>query len=98
VVTFSGIYNTTNFRQNIEDKTEIGLKVQNVIRNGSLVSNDIISALVINSMGTLKGSFLLDGFPRTISQARELDNFMRKNGNELNYVINLDVPCKIILI
>ena len=70
--------------------TEIGLKAKKVIDAGSLVSDDIIIALVKERIQSpdCKNGYLLDGFPRTIAQADSL----RTQGININYVVEVQVP------
>lgn len=77
-------------RQAIRDKTALGLKVQAIMQSGHLVSDDIIIALVkerLQEPDCLNG-YLLDGFPRTITQAEG----MRAANILLDKVIELYVP------
>ena len=70
--------------------TEIGLKAKKVIDAGSLVSDDIIIALVKERIQSpdCKNGYLLDGFPRTIAQADSL----KTQGININYVVEVQVP------
>ena len=76
--------------------TEIGLKAKKVIDAGSLVSDDIIIALVKERIQSpdCKNGYLLDGFPRTIAQADSL----RTQGININYVVEVQVPDEDIVI
>lgn len=59
------------FRANIKNQTPLGVKVKAIIDSGSLVSDDLTCELVKDriSKDDCKNGFILDGFPRTISQA-----------------------------
>uniref|UniRef100_A0A8C7JSX5 GTP:AMP phosphotransferase AK3, mitochondrial n=1 Tax=Oncorhynchus kisutch TaxID=8019 RepID=A0A8C7JSX5_ONCKI len=75
-------------RANIKAKTELGLLMKSCIDQGQLVPDDVISRLILTEMRNIdQSSWLLDGFPRTVSQAESLDNVC-----SVNTVINLDVP------
>ena len=76
--------------------TEIGLKAKKVIDAGSLVSDDIIIALVKERIQSpdCKNGYLLDGFPRTIAQADSL----KTQGININYVVEVQVPDEDIVI
>ncbi|QTQ11195.1 adenylate kinase [Treponema parvum] len=65
------------FRAAIKNKTPLGIQVKAIIDSGSLVSDEITSALVKERLaeGDCKNGFILDGFPRTIPQAKALDTF-----------------------
>lgn len=76
-------------RSNIEKKTELGLKIKEDVAKGKLISDDLITKLVLTELNKLNNaSWLLDGFPRTLKQAKELD----KQKLEVDRVINLNVP------
>jgi len=71
-------------------RTPIGLKAKKVIDEGSLVSDDIIIALVKERIQSqdCKNGYLLDGFPRTIAQADAL----KLEGIKIDYVVEVQVP------
>lgn len=77
-------------RAAVRNKTPLGLQVQQVMESGSLVSDDIIIALVKEriAQSDCVNGFLLDGFPRTIAQADAL----RNQNIRLDHVINVEVP------
>ncbi|KAF9426532.1 hypothetical protein BGZ76_002724 [Entomortierella beljakovae] len=86
-------------RKNIMEKTEIGKIAAMQMQDGKLVSDDIIVKLIdseLNKHGA-EQSWLLDGFPRTMSQAATLDNTLQAVNQPLNLVIHLDVPEEVIL-
>ena len=76
--------------------TPIGLKVKKVIDAGGLVSDDIIIAIVKERIKSqdCKNGYLLDGFPRTITQADSL----KTQGININYVVEVQVPDEDIVI
>ncbi|KAJ3605289.1 hypothetical protein NHX12_027339 [Muraenolepis orangiensis] len=75
-------------RGNIKAKTDLGLLMKSCIDNGQLVPDDVISRLILSDLRRLENkSWLLDGFPRTVSQAEALDGVYN-----VDTVLNLDVP------
>lgn len=75
-------------RANIEAKSELGLLMKSCIDQGQLVPDDVISRLILAGLRQMDhSSWLLDGFPRTVSQAESLDS-----GFTVDSVVNLDVP------
>lgn len=77
-------------RAAMRERTPLGLKVEQDMKAGNLVSDAIAIELVrdrLRSDDCIKG-FLLDGFPRTLAQAEE----MRAAGMAIDYVLKLDVP------
>ena len=87
------------FRSNIKEGTALGLKVNEYIKNGKLVPDDLTDALVEDRLkkDDCKNGFLLDGFPRDGNQARELDLFLNAKGEHIDYVFLIDVPENIII-
>lgn len=75
-------------------KTKIGEKIKKIITKGKLVNDDLVIKLIKNRLTKkdCKNGFLLDGFPRTIQQAIEI----KKIGILIDYVLDLEVPDKII--
>ena len=80
-------------RQNIEDKTEIGLMVQSIVNKGGFVNDDIILSMVSNRILNVdcKDGFILDGFPRNVKQALSFHQFLKERKIKINFVIELKV-------
>lgn len=74
-------------------KTPIGLKAQEVMDRGDLVSDEIVAGIVAERIEAddCKPGFLLDGFPRTLPQAEMLDDLLAKAGRTLDAVLELQV-------
>ena len=85
-------------RQNIEDKTELGLKVQTLVNSGEFVDDDTILSMISNRilMKDCKKGFVLDGFPRNVNQAKKFDKILKENNKKINIVIELKVIKKIL--
>lgn len=82
------------FRKNISEKTELGIEADKYISRGELVPDEITVPMVIdrlNQEDAQEGS-ILDGFPRTIEQAKKLDEILEKLGKKVDLVINLTTP------
>lgn len=81
-------------RQEIANKSKLGLEAKSTIESGGLVSDEIIVQIIEN---TITGNpdtrgFLFDGFPRTYIQAYILEGLMIKLNTALNCLININVP------
>ena len=64
-------------REAIASGSTLGLKVKNIIDRGELVSDDIMIDLIKDKLSSESGKpFILDGFPRTLNQAKSLDNML----------------------
>lgn len=82
------------FRQNIKEQTELGKISENYISKGELVPDEITVKVVenrINNKDTQNG-MILDGFPRTVSQAKSLKEILNSSGKDVDIVINLTTP------
>lgn len=86
-------------RNAVANKTKLGLKVKEILDKGELVPDDIIIKLVedrLSQEDALKG-FILDGFPRTLFQARALDTWLKANNRDHLIVIKITVQEEIII-
>ena len=79
------------FREEIKKGSELGKKVQSYVTGGKLVPDQLVVDVVTGRLGETQGGVLLDGFPRTVEQARALDNYLTKNGRKIDVVIYLNV-------
>ena len=82
------------FRQNISEKTELGIEADKYISKGNLVPDNITVPMVEDRLTweDAKNGVILDGFPRTIEQAEKLDEILSKNGKKVDLVVNLVTP------
>lgn len=80
-------------RQAVDEKTPLGLKAKQIMDAGDLVSDEIMIGIIQEAISApdAKDGFILDGFPRTIKQAEELDKIMHLLGYGLPKVINIIV-------
>lgn len=78
-------------RKAVTDGTPLGLKAKEVMDAGNLVSDDIMIGIIKDAISAedAKKGFILDGFPRTIEQAKELDKIMESLGYDSVRVINI---------
>lgn len=76
-------------REAIKDKTPLGISAQSYIENGQLVPDEVVIGLLTERVAQddCKNGYILDGFPRTISQAEALDNM----GIIIDKVVNIYV-------
>jgi adenylate kinase len=82
------------FRANITEGTELGRRVQQIVEAGNLVPDELTSEIVRDRLAEDDAArgFLLDGYPRNLGQVSHLDEFLTDRGEELDAVIELDVP------
>lgn len=80
-------------RQAAADESPIGLKAKSFMDRGEYVPDEIMIWFISSHLNALGVSrFVLDGFPRTVTQARALDAELAEAGIPLHLVIQLDVP------
>lgn len=82
------------FRANIKNDTELGKKAKEYMDLGLLVPDELVVDLVADRLkqDDCKKGFVLDGFPRTIPQAKALDQALSDMGTKMDYAIEVDVP------
>lgn len=84
-------------REEINKNTVLGKEINEIITMGKLVSDELVFELITNKITNLSKPFILDGFPRTINQAKLLDELFQKL-NITNYeVVYLDVSLDVAL-
>ncbi|MFH1245827.1 MAG: nucleoside monophosphate kinase [Candidatus Omnitrophota bacterium] len=86
-------------RQEIHKGSPLGREAEMYINKGSLVPEEKITEIVINELKQLDTSdgFILDGFPRTVNQARSLDNALRGLNKAVDLAVFLDTPVQVIV-
>ncbi len=80
-------------RQAVKDETELGREAKEYMDRGDLVPDELIIKVVIDRVDSDKASdgFLLDGFPRNVHQADELDAALERLGRSLTAALVLEV-------
>ena len=78
-------------RQAVADGTDLGKKADAIMQAGDLVPDDLVVAMVGERLGQddARCGYILDGFPRNVSQARALDGVLE---TPLDGLVQLDVP------
>ncbi len=81
------------FRANVSGGTELGRMAKKYMDAGDLVPDEVTNAMVRDRLAQpdAKDGFLLDGFPRNVAQAGELDDLLAELGAPLSVVLDLDV-------
>jgi len=81
------------FRANISQQTELGLKVQMILRGGGLVPDEVTNDMVRDRIGQsdCAEGFILDGYPRTLAQVDALDRMLKAFETQLDRVVELTV-------
>ena len=81
------------FRAAIREQTPLGERVDSLLKAGELVPDDLTNEIVAERLGTrAHADFVLDGFPRTVPQARWLLAYLAEHDAPLDAVVSLRVP------
>ncbi|MFE3600021.1 adenylate kinase [Streptomyces sp. NPDC059096] len=82
------------FRANISQGTDLGKQAKAYMDAGNLVPDEVTIAMAQDRMAQpdAENGFLLDGFPRNVSQAKALDKALTADGVHLDAVLDLEVP------
>ncbi|HVI42395.1 MAG TPA: adenylate kinase [Anaerovoracaceae bacterium] len=87
------------FRRHIKEGTEFGKKAQEYMNRGELVPDilvlEIAEARLIEE--DCRHGFLLDGFPRTVNQAEQLDRFLNEKNLSVDKVLNIEVDREVLM-
>ena len=80
-------------RDAVKSKTETGLKAASIMEEGKLVSDEIVINIIKDRIcnSDCKNGFILDGFPRTVSQAQELDFMLTTENMKVDLVVDFSV-------
>ena len=70
-------------------KTELGRKAQSFMDSGGLVPDDVVISMMVTAIGKAAGGCVLDGFPRTVIQAEELDKSLAEGNKKIDAIVNL---------
>lgn len=78
-------------RAEISAGTELGKQAKSLIDKGMLVPDEVVEGMIASKFDSVTGveGFLLDGFPRTLGQAEDLDKILSQRGHKVDAVISL---------
>ena len=78
-------------RNKQNDGSDLGNYIKNLLSEGKLVDDDIVTELLKNKLSSISGPFILDGYPRTINQAEVLNDVLKDLNLNIGAVIYLNV-------
>ena len=80
-------------RDEIKKDTEIGKKIINNMNDGKFVEDEIVNNLLEKVISDSKkmNKLIFDGYPRTINQAKNLENLLTKSNHKIDYILFLNV-------
>ena len=86
-------------REEVKNKSSLGIKIKNIIDNGLLVSDDIIDNLIekILSNKNYFNKLIFDGYPRNLNQAKHLDLLIKKHNQKISCILSLKIEKDIIV-
>lgn len=84
-------------RKKILEKDNLSMKLKEIMSSGKLVSDEILNVIVSSRLSNeASKGFILDGYPRTLEQAKFLNNFLEKQSNKINYIFNIQISFDIL--
>ena len=80
-------------REEIQNDTEIGKQIINVMNDGKFVNDEIVNKLIENVISDPKkhNKLIFDGYPRSLSQAKNLDLLLNKSKQKIDFIFYLNV-------
>ncbi len=87
------------FRANLREKTPLGLEAKQYMDQGLLVPDELTTNMVLSRLQEedCRNGYILDGFPRNLNQARALTEALAALGQEIDFVIHLEIEQDVIL-
>ena len=84
-------------RKEIEMNTILGSQVKDIINSGELVNDELVLKIVRQNLAKNKKGWILDGYPRNISQANSLNEVLMELNQPLEVVFYLDIPEEVLI-
>ena len=84
-------------RKEIEMNTILGMEVKDIINKGELVSDELVLKIVRQNLVKDNKGWILDGFPRNLSQANSLNEVLIEINQSLEVVFYLDIPEEVLI-
>jgi adenylate kinase len=87
------------FRQNIDNGTKLGLEAKRYLDAGDLVPSELTNQLVDDRLNNpdAAGGFILDGYPRSVEQAKALHEMLERRGTDIDAVVEFRVSEEVLL-
>ena len=84
-------------RKEIEMNSNLGKKVKDIMNRGELVSDELVLKIVSKNLDGDNKGWILDGYPRNLSQANSLNDVLIKIDQPLDVVFFLDIPEEVLI-
>ena len=97
--TYSFLHLSTGelLRKEIEMNTILGKQVKDIINRGELVSDELVLKIVKQNLNKNNKGWILDGYPRNLSQANSLNEVLIEINQPLDVVFYLDIPEEVLI-
>ena len=84
-------------RDEVSSGSDLGLQASEIMNKGELVSDELVLSIVEGRLENIKKGWLLDGFPRNVSQANALKNLLEKINHPLEAVISIQIADDVLI-
>ena len=84
-------------RAEVEAETNFGKQAKTIMNKGELVSDELVLSIVAQRITTQKDGWLLDGFPRNLTQAKSLESLLEKVKQSIELVLLIEVDDEILI-
>ena len=84
-------------RDEVSSESDLGLQASEIMNKGELVSDELVLSIVEGRLDNIKKGWLLDGFPRNVSQANALKNLLEKINHPLEAVISIQIADDVLI-
>ena len=97
--TYSYLHLSTGelLRKEIEMNTTLGIQVKDIMNRGELVSDELVLKIVRQNLDKNNKGWILDGYPRNLSQANSLNEVLIQINQPLEIVFYLDIPEEVLI-
>ena len=87
-------------RQEMKDRTKLGLEIKKIVESGQLVPDKVVTKMIerkVTKKEVFSKGYMLDGYPRTSKQARDLDNLLKKNHQSIDCALYLETTLSVVV-
>ena len=78
-------------RNKLLDNDNLSKELKKIMSAGNLVSDDVLNSIVSSRLSNENNGFILDGYPRTLSQSKFLNEFLSEVSKSINYIFNIQI-------
>lgn len=86
-------------RQNVKENTGLGKEARSFMDKGALVPDELVTRMIDTRFDAadVKEGFILDGYPRNIQQAKDLDEILKRHGTQIDVVFYLETSVPVVI-